>query len=212
MNRNECYATLGLSSGASSEEVKKAYRKLAKEHHPDKEGGDEETFKKISEAYSTLKNPEATQKPFHRDHVSDFINNLGFGFGGFGFNAPRKKEREKPVGDDDITIRINLPLSHIKKSATSKAKVVKKKECLTCSGIGGESNNECDSCEGTGMLVNMRQTEMGMNIQQSPCGRCHSTGRIVVSPCKVCNGKGLTTYEEEVIIRVTAEVVDGKQE
>lgn len=193
MNDETYYSVLGVSEDASQDEIKKAYRKLAKENHPDK-GGDEEVFKKISVAYDAI-GDENKRKEY------DYQRNNPFGgMGGHGmsfndiFNSVfgRNMNTQPRAHTTNINVNIGTLESYlgIKKTITYK----RKKGCETCNGTGGDKRH-CHTCQGRGQI--MQQMGSGMFIQMvaTTCPTCQGRGELIINPCFVCHG---TTVNDEI--------------
>jgi molecular chaperone DnaJ len=186
------YNILGVDKNTSQDEIKKKYRDLAKQHHPDR-GGDGEMFKKVQEAYETLSDPQRKQAydnpNQHHSHfefdMSDFFQN--FGFGDFGFSNPHKKENL------DIHVTYNIPLANIYQDIKADIKFVRQVPCGTCDGIGYEQSSDsvdCLHCEGTG-----KQRRHGMILN---CDYCSGCGQIHSKACSTCNGEKLRNKQESI--------------
>jgi molecular chaperone DnaJ len=186
------YNILGVDKNTSQDEIKKRYRELAKQHHPDR-GGDGEMFKKIQEAYEVLSDPQKKQaydNPRQSSHfqfdMSDFFQGFGFDFG---FNDPHKKE------DLDIHVSYNVPLTHIYQDIKADINFVRRVPCGTCDGIGYEPSSDsvdCLHCEGRG-----KQIRHGMLIN---CDYCSGCGQIHSKTCSVCKGDKLKNKQESISI------------
>jgi molecular chaperone DnaJ len=225
----DLYNTLGVSRTASQEDIKKAYRKLAHQYHPDKKGGNEEKFKQVNAAYQVLGD---TQKRAQYDQFGEasFNNQGGFSgdpfagfnganinfdlgdifeqfFGGQGRRGPRVR-----VGDD-IAIDIRIPFVT---SATGGHQEVRLRSYVTCShchGNGAEPGTAiktCDTCQGRGSVTQSRQTMFGAFAQQQTCPTCGGEGKIPSTPCKTCHGQGREKKQREITIDIPAGIEDGQ--
>ncbi len=187
------YAVLGVSPGASPEEIKKAYRKLAFEHHPDRNNGQDEKFKEISAAYETLS--KGAQNPNLNSGGPDVWNGIWDIIGRMGVNFNRRAHRNPrpPSSDEDVLIDIgNISVANIKKGIAARARVRKSKDCDQCKGIGGASKSSCATCAGTGMHRNHLQNTISITM----CDTCAGEGSVIIDPCKACSSLGFTIYEE----------------
>lgn len=196
--------TLGLDPNGhyTEKEYKKAYRRLATKHHPDKEGGDEEKFKEITEAYEYLTGKRNTprQQQHHAGiNLDDLFNNMRDNFE----HAYRQRpKRRPPVNDKDIAVQFSLSLEDVKNSASFPFSVTKSIDCEDCKGVGGEKKETCNDCAGKGFVEHV-QSQNGMNIgYRQPCGTCVTTGYKVVNPCSSCSGSGYTTFVEKMDIKI----------
>ncbi len=220
------YQILGVSKNASNEEIKKAYRKLAHQHHPDK-GGDEGKFKEINEAYQTLSNNEKrTQydqfgKTFDNNEGSnnnwawggseenfDF-DNLGDIFGdffGFGRSSSTRSDLKK---GKDIEVEIELPLESILKNQVKEFSLSKYVQCSRCQGTGAEPGSkikECFTCRGTGQVQKVVRTPFGSFTTKSVCPECEGEGFSPEKACNVCKGAGRIKDQEKINVSIPAGV------
>ena len=208
------YKTLGVSSAASKEEIKKAFHKLAHKHHPHK-GGEEKRFKEINEAYQVLsndqrraqydqfgdvsENPSFNWRDFYSDPGIDF-SNLGDIFEDFfGFGRSSSKRDSRRGGD--INVDMEILLKETLKDAKKTFSLKKLTTCSRCKGQGAEPGTlikECFSCRGTGRVQKIRKTFLGSIIQWSVCPECRGEGNIPEKPCNVCKGEGRIREEERI--------------
>lgn len=184
------YKVLGVSPKATPEEIKKAYRKLSMQHHPDK-GGDEDVFKEISEAYSVLSDAEKRQQYDN----PDIIGNLFGGFAGFpfGFNRPRpqKPDLNAPKNGQFVGVEVELPLKHFLFGGDFKINLNYDEGCATCGGKGFIKGQECDACEGSGYVQHIEKQPGFVSASTRPCNKCGGLGQIVVEKCNDCSGSGI---------------------
>lgn len=231
------YETLGIKKGATTDDIKKAYKELAKKYHPDvsKEQNAEHKFKEINEAYSVLSDPEKKQ---NYDNYGDSFKNFqgyqqqGFGqgmdfdfedlfnnfsgFGGsFGFNdlndlfgGSRKHQRK----DNGSNIRLNLSLTFQEAvfGATKEINYERIKRCEKCNGTGAEGElKTCPICNGRGIEIKQQRTPFGVFQMQTPCKKCAGTGKIAEKECKHCQANGFTSVEEKLKIKIPAGINTG---
>lgn len=241
MAKRDYYEVLGVNRNATQEDLKKAYRKLALQYHPDRNPGDknaEEKFKEAAEAYSVLSNPEKKARYDQFGHagvdgaggfsdaggmnmddifsqfgdiIGDFFGGRG-GFSHFGGFGGGGHQRRVAKGSN-LRIKIPLTLEEIDKGVEKKVKVQKYVTCKTCGGTGARNNayETCQQCHGSGVVTEMRRTILGQMQTQSVCSQCGGTGRIIKDKCRDCNGEGIVKSEEVLTIPIPAGVSDGMQ-
>ncbi len=230
------YETLGVEKGASKDEIKKAFRKLAGQYHPDKKTGDEAKFKEISEAYAVLGDEK---KRAEYDAYGTYTGgNGGQGFGGFGgFNwtdfqqaAGQQGGFEFDLGDmfegffggngrgrqsrgRDISIDIELSFDEAIFGTTRKVLITKNSTCDTCGGTGAKPGTEmrsCDTCNGQGRVREVRQTFMGQVQTVRECNVCNGRGKVPKERCSTCAGAGIARKQEEIAVKIPAGIQDGE--
>ena len=218
MSKRDYYEVLGLNKDASNNEIKKAYRKLAKELHPDKNQGDkesEEKFKEVSEAYEHLSDAE---KKANYDKYGHGQGGQG-GQGGFGydmgdiyehFNQMFNNNHQQRVRfGQNMSMTIKLTLEEIFTGVKKNYKYTRNVACPDCDGHGGTDSYDCPDCHGSGVKTNIFQTQFGYAQQQSACDSCDSTGKKHRTECKTCSGKGIVKTEETIEVDVPPGVLDG---
>lgn len=228
------YQTLGVARGASDDEIKKAYRKLAMTYHPDRNNGAkeaEEKFKAITEAYDVLRDPDKRALydrygeaglrggagGFHHVDLSEalsiFMRDLG-GLGGFGdlFGGAASRGNGPRTGSD---IKIAMPMT-LAEVATGIERTVTARllePCDRCEGHGAEpgtSPTMCTTCNGSGEVRRAQRSFFGQVVSVAPCPTCAGEGTVVSSPCKKCRGEGRIRGEKQIVIRVPAGVATGQ--
>ena len=239
MAKRDYYEVLGVERTASAAEIKKAYRKLAIQYHPDKNPGDkeaEEKFKEAAEAYSVLSDADkkARYDQFGFEGVSGAGGGSGFGgagmdmndifsmfgdifggrggFGGFGGFGGSGAGPTKFRGSDQ-RVKVKLTLQEIANGVTKKFKLKKYVSCTHCNGSGAENGavETCPECKGTGRVVRTQQSFFGMMRSEVACPRCNGQGKIIKNKCPHCNGDGITMGEEIVEVQIPAGVAEGMQ-
>ena len=238
MAKRDYYEVLGVGKNATPEELKKAYRKLALQYHPDRNPGDkeaEEKFKEAAEAYDVLSNPDkkARYDQFGMagmdgaygqggmnmndifsqfgDLFSDFFGG-GFrgGFSGFGGGSGGGR---RVMRGSNLRIKVKLTLEEIDHGCEKKIKVSKYVACKTCGGTGAKGNSyeTCSHCHGTGVVTEVKRTILGQMQTQSACPYCGGEGRIIKDKCSDCHGEGIVKSDEIITIHIPAGVQDGMQ-
>lgn len=202
MSKKDYYTVLGVSKGASSEEIKKAHRKLAKQFHPDKNPDNkeaEERFKEVSEAYEYLSNPE---KKAHYDQFGHERARQPQAEHGFHFTQPIR------VGET-MSILIKLTLEEIYSGVKKTYKYKRNTKCDECKGHGGSDSQNCSVCGGNGIVIRLINSPFGQLSQAISCSACGGIGLTYKIPCKPCNSTGLKLTEETVDIDIPVGVQEG---
>jgi len=225
------YQILGLEKGSSRDEVKKAFRKMAAKYHPDKQTGDEEKYKEVTEAYAVLGDEKKKAEYDSYGHAfnnagggggfnwQDFQGGQGFGsqgfefdlndiFQNFGFGGGSRRERGR-----DVSIDINLSFEESIFGVTRKVLLTKNNTCSECTGTGakkGSGLQSCSTCSGNGKIRENRQSIMGTFTTVRECSVCHGTGQIPKERCPRCAGAGVTRMQEEISIKVPAGIQNGE--
>jgi DnaJ-class molecular chaperone len=224
MSKN-LYSVLGLTRGADTDDIRKAYKTLAREHHPDK-GGDPEKFKELSQAHEILSDdgkrrnydmtgsisdqPQQQQNPFGMpDAFSQMFGGMFPGAGMFpggGLNgSQRKREGKGPGKNQDVPLR----LDDFYKGRNLNIKLGRQGTCKGCKGLGGSSTEACRQCNGRGQLnqmINMGPIQM---MAQTPCPPCSGRGQQSVGRCSMCGGKGMTHEEKTMEVKVEPGMMPG---
>jgi len=225
------YQILGVQKGASPEEIKKAYRNLSKEFHPDRHKGDkekEEKYKQINRAYEALSDPKKRQAydQFGSEDGPQFQGGSGNPFGGQGFGdigdifetffggrggGRSSGPRETQGRDAEVGIRITLLEAYT--GTTKRIRTKKQISCETCGGTGAKEGTKkisCTECKGTGQVTRTAQSFFGMIQQSVLCDRCKGSGKVPETPCGTCKGEGRVRGDEEVVIDVPRGISDGQ--
>lgn len=239
MQKRDYYEVLGVSKNASEDEIKKAYRKIAIQYHPDRNPGDkqaEEKFKEAAEAYNVLHDPQKRQQydqfgfdgPMGSGGFGGFggasmdLNDIfsmfgdvfgGHGFGGFsGFGGGSRGNNHAQHRGNDLRLKVRLTLKEINEGVTKKFKVRKDVCCEHCHGTGAENGSgteTCSTCHGQGYVIRTQQSLFGMMQTQSVCPTCGGEGQVIKNKCRHCGGSGVTKGEEVVEIKIPAGVAEG---
>jgi len=237
MNK-DYYKILGVSKDASKEDIKKAFRKLAHEHHPDK-GGNIEKFKEVSEAYGVLSDDNKRSQydtygsagstgaggfnqgqsgfggfegfdfsGFNQGGNQDFDFDLGDMFGDF-FGGGRKKQKK----GRDITVDMELTFQESVFETTKKIRITKTSKCGSCGGSGAEKGSQmetCPVCSGYGKVRETKRSIFGNFMTEKVCDNCSGTGKIPKVKCTTCRGYGILKKDEEYEVKIPADVNDGE--
>ncbi len=230
---NDLYTVLGLGRDASQEDIKKAYRKMSKEWHPDKHKGDkgaESKFKEINEAYEVLGNPDkrgnydrfgstggpgsSGQGGFGGFDFSGFQNSGGdFGDIFEGFFGGRGRQQEPQTNGSDRQIELTIPFSDVIKGERRTVRFKRILSCETCDGKGtsaGANIITCSTCSGTGQVTRTVQSFFGAISQRAVCATCSGSGRVPEKACATCSGQGRVERSDEVTIDIPGGIDDGQ--
>ena len=228
MAKRDYYEILGLQRNASNDEIKGAFRKLARQYHPDvsQEDNAEERFKEINEAYGVLSDDQkraAYDRYGHAgvqgtggmpDFTVDFADLFEefFGMGGFGRSSQRS--RNMPRRGADLQLRLELTFEEAVFGLEKEIEFTRDEICATCQGKGAEPGTDpvrCTTCNGSGEVRQVRQTILGSMVQVSTCPTCNGAGETISTPCHTCNGRGQERKTRKKIITIPAGVDDGNQ-
>ena len=234
--KRDYYEVLGVQKGASDTEIKKAYRKLAKENHPDLNPGDqgaEARFKEINEAYEILsdKDKRTRYDQFGFAGVDPSYGGGGYGGGGFdgsfdfgdlgdifgsffggGFGGA-SRSRSGPQRGESLRTSLSITFEEAAFGCEKEINLERVESCDTCGGSGaapGTTPETCSTCGGTGTVQQRRQTPMGVFATTSPCPRCGGKGKMISSPCKSCNGTGQVRKRKTIKVSIPAGIDNGQ--
>ena len=205
------YQILGVSEGISQEDLKKTYRKLSKQHHPDR-GGDSNKFKEISEAYDTLGDKNKRQE-YDQRRSNPFAG--GNFFGGDPFDMlnrmfNQQNARQQPKKGKDLHLKINITLKDLYLGIRKKIKYERETPCVPCNGTGGDWRS-CDTCRGSGKLRRMVRNGNFQQILESICHVCSGEGKIPLKLCPTCVGSGVATTPETFDFIVNKDMRPGEK-
>ncbi|MEJ2151654.1 MAG: molecular chaperone DnaJ [Gemmatimonadota bacterium] len=233
MTRRDYYEILGVSTDASDEAIKRAYRKVAMENHPDRNPNDpgaEERFKEASEAYSVLRDGDLRARYDRFGHagvgqgagaggfqdfdLADALRAFMRDFGGFEdfFGAPRRQRRRQgPLRGSDVQMRMRVTLEEVASGVEKMIRVKLYQRCETCDGNGSESGERtpCPACDGQGEVRRAQRSIFGQFVSIEPCSDCHGEGQVVKDPCRDCNGNGRVREDRRIKVRIPAGVETG---
>ena len=234
-DKRDYYEVLGISKGASDDEIKKAHRKLAKKYHPDLNKDNPEAaekFKELNEAYEVLsdKDKRAKYDQFGFAGVDPNYGGGGGGFGGFGgfdmgdlggiFDAffgggggSSRSRRNAPQRGETLQQRLMLSFEEAAFGCEKEITIGRVESCEACGGSGaapGTSAETCSRCRGSGTVTQTQRTPLGMFQTQSPCPECRGTGKIIKTPCKKCAGKGKVRNSRTLKVKIPAGIDDGQ--
>ena len=232
MTNRDYYEILGVQKNASMEDIKTAFRKLARQYHPDvsKEANAEEKFKEINEAYGVLSDPEKRRRydQFGRqglgdiggvnmhDYTMDFNDLVEELFGSFGFgfgNSTGSRSRRARRGRD-LQVQVVLKFEEAVFGVEKTIEVTRNEICGTCKGTGAEPGStpqRCQTCSGRGEVRQVRQTIFGSMMQSGPCPTCGGRGEVIATPCHNCRGQGQERKTIKKVVPIPAGVDTGTQ-
>lgn len=237
--KKDYYATLGVSKNASEDEIKKAFRRLAHQYHPDKQGGDEQKFKEVNEAYQVLSDAEKRKKydQFGADFDKyaagaghsweDFARQSGFGFSEgvefdigdlgdmmgemFGFGGRRRAN--KSSHGQHLQLEMAIDFRDAVFGAKKDVRVTREVVCVKCLGNGAEPGTaitQCSTCKGQGQVVSIKQTFLGGIQTVVQCHACNASGKKIEKPCKECRGSGHLRKENTLTVHIPAGIAHGE--
>ena len=231
------YSTLGVSRNASADDIKKAYRRLAHQHHPDKQGGDEKKFKEINEAYQALSDPKKRQQYDQFGHGFEQAQGAGFGgqgFGGFDFSQGfggfsdniniedifdafgggwGGRSRSVDTRGQDIAVELNLKLTEALLGGMKVFEMESEIACPSCRGSGakdGASLVECSICKGKGQTKEQVGILFGSFSRTVICSTCFGSGKVPKEICSSCKGYGKVRGKQRVEFEIPSGIKDGQ--
>ena len=238
--KRDYYEVLGVSKGASDDEIKKAYRKLAKKYHPDMNPGDKEAeakFKEVNEAYSILSDSDKRARYDQFGHAGVDPNygagGPGGGFGGFdmgdidlgdifgsffgggfgGFGGSSSARRNGPQKGESLRASLTISFEEAAFGCEKEINLTRTEQCEACHGSGAEPGTTaetCPDCRGTGVVRVQQRTGGFAFSSTAPCTRCRGTGKIIHTPCKACGGNGSVKKTKRVTVSIPAGIDEGQ--
>ena len=230
MAQKDYYKILGVEKSASADEIKSAYRRLAKQYHPDLHPGDNaaaEKFKEINEAYSVVGDPDKRGK-YDRGEMDMNGGFNPYGSGGFsasgfddifdmfsdafGFGGSRRRASSQNTVGSDITYTVELTFMESILGCKKPVNFARVERCSACNGTGAKDDSclkTCDKCGGSGQVRQVRNTLFGQQISVGACDKCGGTGKIVTDTCKTCGGKGTVRKNKVINVSIPAGVENG---
>jgi molecular chaperone DnaJ len=221
--KRDYYEVLGIPRDASNEDIKRAFRKLAFQYHPDRnrDDGAAERFKEINEAYEILSNDDkrAAYDRFGHSGTEGFFGRgfEGFDFGGFGdifeafFGGTRTATRQAPRRGSDLHYKITVSFEEAALGCEKEIEIARTEVCATCQGTRarpGSKPERCLGCDGTGQIRRVQRSIFGQFINTAVCGQCHGEGTLIKEPCPDCKGSGYQKRKRHISVRVPAGVDD----
>ncbi len=234
--KRDYYEVLGLSKGASDDEIKKAYRKLAKESHPDLHPNDksaEARFKEVNEAYEVLSDSDKKARYDQYGHAGVDPNfgagGFGGGFGGgygdmgfdlgsifesfFGGGMGGARSQTAPQKGENLRVNVTLSFEEAAFGCEKEISITRIEDCSDCSGTGAEPGTTpevCSQCNGTGVVRTQQRTMLGIVSSSGPCPKCGGMGKIIHQPCKTCKGKGKVKRQKTINVKIPAGIDNGQ--
>ena len=234
--KRDYYEVLGISKGASEEEIKKAYKKLARKYHPDMNPGDkeaEEKFKEINEANEVLSDPEKKARydqfgfagvdPNYGAGAGGAYGAGGFDFGdlgdifgsffGGGFGGGARANPNAPTRGESLRTSVNISFEEAAFGCEKEVSIDRVEQCPDCRGSGcakGTTAEVCPDCRGSGVIQQRRQTPLGYMSTSAPCQRCGGRGKIIHQPCPTCGGKSMVRRRKTIKVTIPAGIDNGQ--
>jgi molecular chaperone DnaJ len=223
-SKRDYYEILGVNRNATQDELKKAYRRLARQYHPDvnKEPGAEEYFKEANEAYEVLSDPEKRRAYDRFGHagVDGTARASDFGFGGFGdifeeffgFGTGARARRRGPRPGNDLQYDLQIDFEEAVFGCEKEIEIYRMDTCPECQGTGAEPGTtpvRCSQCNGTGEVRRVQQSILGSFVNVTTCPTCGGTGEVIPTPCKECHGQGQVRTSRGLTVKIPPGVEDG---
>ncbi|MBI4285204.1 MAG: molecular chaperone DnaJ [Chloroflexi bacterium] len=222
--KQDYYEILGVARDATDEEIKRAFRRLAFQYHPDHnhDSGAADRFKEINEAYECLSTPEkraSYDRYGHAGNNGDFGQDFdNFNFGGFGdifdtfFGAANARSQTKARRGEDLRCDIAITLEEAAFGCEKEIEVERTEACELCRGTGckpGSQPSRCPTCEGAGYVRRVQQNIFGRFVNMVTCGRCGGEGKVITDPCEKCRGTGRQKRLRNIVVEISPGIADG---
>ena len=239
MNKKDYYEVLGVSKTATDEEIKRAFRKLAKQYHPDnKQTGDEAKFKEVGEAYAILSDPQkrrqydqfghqaftnngnASYSGFNADDIDlgDIFSEIfgggfsGFsGFSSFGGRTNARSTSKRPRKGADSLVSVTLDFDEAINGCKKAIMLDLNEKCGSCHGAGGFDEKTCSRCHGSGTITSQQRTILGSFVTKTTCPDCNGKGRVYKRECPICHGEGQVRVDKTITVNVPSGINDGER-
>lgn len=239
-DKRDYYEVLGVSKGCSEDELKKAYRQMAKKYHPDLNPGDKEAemhFKEVNEAYEVLSDPQKRSRYDQFGHagvdpsygagggaaygtggfdfgdIGDIFDSF-FGGSGFGFGgSTRTRDPNAPIRGNNVSASLALSFMEAAKGCKKEVSIPHLEQCAACSGTGAKAGSHaetCPDCGGSGQVRVSQRTPLGVIQTVKPCSKCSGKGKIITQPCPDCRGMGRVRRQKKLEVSVPAGIDDGQ--
>ena len=233
--KRDYYEVLGINRDASDDDIKRAYRKMAKQYHPDLHPGDKEAeakFKEVNEAYATVSDAQkrARYDQFgHEDPAAGGAGGYGGGYGGAGFEdlgdifssffggdifGGGRRRRNGPQPGNDLEYELRISFEEAAFGAKKEITITREALCNECGGTGarkGTAPETCPDCHGSGQVVTYQNTPLGRIQTQRPCSRCGGKGQIIKEPCSRCGGRGRVRKSPKISLNIPAGIDNGQR-
>ena len=231
VTKRDYYAILGIDRNATDDDIKKAFRKLAFQYHPDRNADDgaSDKFKEVNEAYEVLSSPDKRASYDRFGHAGVNGNQqYGQGFEGFGFNTgfgdifdaffggtgSSNANRHGPMQGADIRAHVTLTLEEVATGCERELNITRTETCSVCHGAGAKPGTQpvrCPECNGSGQVRRVQQNFFGRFVNIGECPRCHGEGQVIAETCQQCRGSGREKFNRKLTVKIPPGVADGNQ-
>ncbi len=227
-DKRDYYEVLGVGRTATADEIRRAYRKMARQYHPDvsREDGAEDRFKEVNEAYEVLADENRRAAYDRFGHAANGMGGVGdpFGFGGsgspfgdlfesfFGAAASGTRQRQAPPRGQDLQVTVDITFAEAINGTETDVELVRFETCESCNGTrmkDGQTPPRCTTCGGSGEVRRVQQTILGQFMTAAPCGACHGAGVTISDPCPNCRGRGRVSRARSINVTIPAGIDEG---